>query len=122
VAKLLVYLDEDLHEDLKELAHQKKTSMAALVRHALDKTFEDDLDEISSRRALEEMMAHPEQMMTLDEYLERRGIVLSDSGLAESESGSPKVAEQRARYGDPQDTRAVRRSKAKADDKTARRA
>ena len=42
MAKLLVYLDEDFHEDLKELAHRKKTTMAALVRYALDYTFEDD--------------------------------------------------------------------------------
>ena len=38
--KLMVYLDEDTHENLKTLAFQEKTTMAALVRYALDKTFE----------------------------------------------------------------------------------
>ena len=55
--KLSVYMHADMHEDLKALAFQKKTTMAALVRYALDKTFEDDLDDISSRRALEEAAA-----------------------------------------------------------------
>jgi predicted DNA-binding ribbon-helix-helix protein len=122
MAKLLVYLDEDFHEDLKELAHRKKTSMAALVRYALDKTFEDDLDEISSRRALEEMLAHPEDTMTLDEYLERRGIALSDTNLAEGEPRPPKVAEERARYGQSQNSGARTGAKAKTDDQASRRA
>jgi hypothetical protein len=100
MAKLLVYMDEDFHEDLRELAHQKKTSMAALVRYALDKTFEDDLDEISSRRALEEMLAHPEATLTLDEYLERRGIVLPNQDLSAGKSRPRKIAEQRAPYGE----------------------
>ena len=37
--KLLVYLDEDFHSDLKELARRKNTSMGALVRYAVDLTF-----------------------------------------------------------------------------------
>jgi len=122
VTKLLVYLDEDFHEDLKELAHQKKTSMAALVRYALDKTFEDDLDEISSRRALEEMLAHPEGTMTLDEYLERRGIVLPGPDLAAGKSRPRKIAEERDHYGDPKNSRAGRRTQAKTDNQTSRRA
>ena len=70
--KLMVYLDEDTHEDLKTLAFQAKTTMAALVRYALDKTFEDELDDISSRRALEEAAAHPEETMTWEEYKAER--------------------------------------------------
>ncbi len=46
--KLMVYLDEEMHEDLRLLAFRKRTTMAALVRYALDKTFEDDLDIIAS--------------------------------------------------------------------------
>ena len=70
--KLMVYLDEDKHEDLKTLAFQEKTTMAALVRYALDKTFEDELDDISSRRALEEAAAHPEETITWEEYKAER--------------------------------------------------
>jgi predicted DNA-binding ribbon-helix-helix protein len=120
VTKLLVYLDEDFHEDLKELAHQKKTSMAALVRYALDKTFEDDLDEISSRRALEEMLAHPEDTMTLDEYLERRGIALPGPDLAAGKSRPRKIADQRASYGESENPRPGRGAQAKTNDQTPR--
>ena len=78
MAKLLVYLDDDWHEDLKELAHRKKTTMAALVRHAIDKTFEDELDAISAERGWEEYLADPSAATSLDDYLKERGIVLPD--------------------------------------------
>ena len=70
--KLMVYMDKDLHEDLKELAHRKKTTMAALVRYALDKTFEDELDDISSLRALEEAARDPSSTMSWEEYKAQR--------------------------------------------------
>jgi hypothetical protein len=82
--KLLVYLDEDFHEDLRELAHRKKTSMASLVRYALDFTFEDDLDTISSERSLEEYLRDPSSAITLDDYLKERGIVLPGRHYAPS--------------------------------------
>jgi hypothetical protein len=74
--KLMVYLDEDFHESLKELAHRKKTTMAALVRYAVDLTFEDDLDVISGELALEEALRDPSSTISLDEYIKRRGLEL----------------------------------------------
>ena len=71
--KLMIYLNEDVHEDLRQLAFRKRTSMAALVRYAVDKTFEDELDVIAGERALEEAARDPSSTMTLDEYLEKRG-------------------------------------------------
>ena len=35
--KLMIYLDEEMHEELRLLAFRKRTTMAALVRHALDR-------------------------------------------------------------------------------------
>ncbi len=70
--KLLVYLDADMHEDLKILALRKKTTMAALVRHALDATFEDDLDAIAGERALEEAVRDPGSTMSWEEYKNSR--------------------------------------------------
>ena len=66
--KLMVYLDEDMHEDLRELAFRKKTTMAALVRYALDKTFEDELDVIAAERALDEAARDPSSTMSWEEY------------------------------------------------------
>ncbi len=98
--KLMVYLDEDVHEDLRGLAFEKKTTMAALIRYALDKTFEDELDDISSRRALEEAAAHPEDVITLEEYLEQRGLAVPSRRYAARQARSVKVGDRRARYGE----------------------
>jgi predicted DNA-binding protein len=70
--KVTAYLDNELHEDLKALAFRKRTTMAALVRYALDRTFEDELDVIAGERALEEAARDPSSGMTLEEYLEKR--------------------------------------------------
>lgn len=96
--RLVVTIDPDFQEDLRELARSKKTSVAALVRYALDKTFEDELDEISSRRAYEDMLKHPEESMSLDDYLEKRGIALSGRDLKESPERPGKIAEGRGHY------------------------
>lgn len=66
--KLMVYLDDDFHDDLKTLAFRRKTTMAALVRYALDKTFEDELDVIGAERALEEAARDPSSTMSWEEY------------------------------------------------------
>ncbi len=66
--KLMVYLDDDFHGDLKTLAFRKKTTMAALIRYALDKTFEDELDAIAGERALEEAARDPSSTMSWEEY------------------------------------------------------
>jgi hypothetical protein len=97
--KLMIYLDEDMHEDLRELAFRKKTAMAALVRYALDKTFEDDLDSIAADRALEEAARHPEDTMTLEEYLEQRGLAVPSPAYAPRAARPRKVAERRRPYG-----------------------
>jgi len=70
--KLTAYLDDGFHEDLKILAFRKRTTMAALARFAMDRTFEDELDVIAGERALEEAARDPSSMMTLEEYKARR--------------------------------------------------
>ena len=97
--KLMVYLDEDMHEDLRALAFRKKTTMAALVRYALDKTFEDELDDVSSARALEEAARDPEEMVTLEEYLEQRGLAVPSRPYAPRSTRSRQAAERRRPYG-----------------------
>jgi hypothetical protein len=76
--KLMVYLDEDFHEDLKELAHRKKTTMAALVRYALDYTFEDELDVIGAEHGWQEYLKDPSSAISLDDYLKERGLVIPE--------------------------------------------
>ena len=97
--KLMVYLDGDTHEDLKTLAFRAKTTMAALVRYALDKTFEDELDAIAAERALEEGARHPEEIVTLEQYMEQRGLAVPSRVDAAREPRSRKVAQPRRSYG-----------------------
>ena len=96
--KLMVYLDEDMHEDLRVLAFRKKTTMAALVRYALDKTFEDNLDLIASERALEEAARDPSSTMSLEEYLEQRGLAVPSRAYIPRPPRPRKVAERRGAY------------------------
>lgn len=90
--KLLVYMDEDRHEDLKMLAQRHKTSMADLVRSAIEETFEDDLDAMRGERAFAEHLADPSGAISLDDYLKERGVVLpgraDKNGKAQSEASA----------------------------------
>jgi hypothetical protein len=95
--KLLVYLDEDFHEDLKELAHRKKTSMSALVRYAVDKTFEDDLDVIGAERSFQEYLADPSSAMSLDEFLEKHGIALPGTDTSTSRPADGEASSEAKR-------------------------
>ncbi len=90
--KLMIYLDDDLHEDLKALAFRKRTTMAALVRYALDKTFEDELDVIAGERALEEAARDPSSTMSLEEYLEKRGLAVPGRANAKGPARARRAA------------------------------
>ncbi len=70
--KLMVYLDDDCHEDLRALAFKKRTTMAALVRKAIEKTYDEDLDVLEAERELERFTQDPSTAISLEEYLEKR--------------------------------------------------
>lgn len=70
--KLLVYLPEELHQDLKEIAHRRKSTMAELVRRAIEKTYLDELDVLLMERELDAHAKDPASSLTLEEYLARR--------------------------------------------------
>ena len=78
VKRLLVNLDDDVYEALRQLAFDKKAPMAKLVRFAIDKTFEDELDSILAMRGLEDHLNDPSGTMTIQEYMESRGIPSRD--------------------------------------------
>ena len=67
-----MYMDEDRHEDLKMLAQRHKTSMADLVRSAIEETFEDDLDAMRAERLLEEASRDPSGTMSWEEFKAQR--------------------------------------------------
>lgn len=70
--KLLIYVDEDRHEDLKMLAHRHNTSMAGLIRFAIEEAFEDDLDAMRGERRLYEAAHDPDGTLSWEEFKAQR--------------------------------------------------
>jgi predicted DNA-binding protein len=95
--KLMIYLDEEMHEDLRLLAFRKRTTMAALIRHAVEETFEGEFDGIAAERALAEYTADPAAAMTLEEYVQRRGIAIQGRREPARSARLGRVAEERRR-------------------------
>ena len=95
MAKLLVYMDDERHQDLKELAHRHKTTMADLVRYAIDKTFEDQLDVISGERSLEEYLGDPSSAVSLDDLLREMDVALPNRRNKKGAESNPSDAEKR---------------------------
>ncbi|MBI2886544.1 MAG: hypothetical protein HYY02_04990 [Chloroflexi bacterium] len=73
--KLLVYLPDGLHQDLKELAHRKKTAMAELVRQAIEVAYQDELDGLLVEHEVDAHGSAPESSVSLTEYLARHGVL-----------------------------------------------
>ena len=94
--KLMIYLDEEMHEELRVLAFRKRTTMAALVRHALEETYEDELDAVAAEQALNEYAANPEASATLEEYMQRRGIAPPNRSDSASGTRLRRVADERS--------------------------
>lgn len=99
MAKLLVYLDDERHADLKELAHRHKTTMADLVRYAIEKTYEDQLDVVAGERSLEEYLNDPSSAISLDDLMKEMGVAIPDRGHKKGSSSSKTTSS--ARLGAP---------------------
>lgn len=74
--RLLVSMDEDRYEDLRRFAFEKKVPMAELVRHAIEKTFEDQLDAVAGQRGMEHYLSHPEDYVPFEQILKELDIEL----------------------------------------------
>ena len=72
--RLLVSLDDEMYEALRRLAFAKNTQMAKLVRFAIDKTFEDDLDSTIGDMRLKEHLLDPSGTVTIQQLMEEFGI------------------------------------------------
>ncbi len=90
--RLLVSLDEERYEDLRRLAFEKKASMADLVRYAIEKVFEEQLDGVAVQRGMEEYLKDPSSAVTLDELFEEFGIELPGRGPAKGKEKLRKAA------------------------------
>ena len=71
--KTMIYLPEETHEGLKELAFETRTSIAELVRRAIDIVYGEDIEDIRDmENELAKYRADPGSAVELEEYLRQR--------------------------------------------------
>jgi predicted transcriptional regulator len=70
--RLIVTMPDELHEELRELAHRKRTTMARLMRVAVETVYEDELDAIAGEIGLEDYLNDREGALTIEEYIAKR--------------------------------------------------
>jgi len=68
--KMMVYLPDEMHEGLRQLAFEHRTSIAELIRRALDAAYGEILEDIRDAEAeLALYRADPSSSMSLDDFL-----------------------------------------------------
>jgi hypothetical protein len=72
--RVQVLLDEDVHEERRRLAARKNSTMSALVRYAVDLSFEDELDAIAGEMGLEEHLRDPSSSISWEQYKLEQGL------------------------------------------------
>jgi predicted DNA-binding protein len=71
--KTMIYLPEETHEGLRRLAFEEKTSIAELIRRAVEQAYSEDLEDIRDmEEALAHYRAHSETAISFEEYRRRR--------------------------------------------------
>ena len=74
--RLIVTFDDETYEALRRLAFERKTQMAKLVRSAVGRTFEDDLDGMIGDMRLKEHLQDPSGSVTIEDMMKELGIEL----------------------------------------------
>ena len=73
MTRTMVYLENDLHRRLKHLAIERQTSLAALIREAVDRLYREDVEDLRiGRQRLADYLEHPEQSIPYASYRTRR--------------------------------------------------
>ena len=71
--KTMVYLPEETHEGLRKLAFEANTSMAELIRRAVQTAYGEDIEDIRDmEKELARYHAQPGSAVELEEYLRQR--------------------------------------------------
>jgi hypothetical protein len=69
----MIYLPEQTHEGLRKLAFEANTSIAELIRQAIDTVYSEDIEDIQDmEEELTKYRAHPESATELEKYLQQR--------------------------------------------------
>ena len=71
--KTMVYLPEDLHEGLRQLAFEHRTSMAELIRRAVQAAYGETIEDIRDAEAeLAGYLKDPSTAVSLEDFLAER--------------------------------------------------
>ncbi len=73
--RTMIYLPDQTHQGLRKLAFEANTSVADLIRKAVEAVYGEDIEDI---RVMEEELAnyqaHPESAVSLDELRRRKKV------------------------------------------------
>ena len=73
--RTMIYLPEEIHQGLRKLAFEHNTSVAELVRRAVEAAYGEDIEDV---RIMEEEIAkyrsNPELAISLDELKRRKRV------------------------------------------------
>jgi len=70
VKKTMVYISDEAHRGLKKLAFEKDTSVAELIRRAVDIVYGEDIEDMADMEyELARYRSQPGSAMELEEYL-----------------------------------------------------
>jgi len=71
--KTMIYLSEETHEGLRRLAFEEKTSIAELIRRAIEQAYREDLEDVRDmENELAYYRAHPKTVVSYEEYRRKR--------------------------------------------------
>ncbi len=68
--RTMIYLQEQTHQGLRKLAFEANTSIAELIRQAIDIVYGEDIEDIQDmEQELAKYRAHPQSAIDLEKYL-----------------------------------------------------
>lgn len=71
--RTMIYLSEQTHQGLRKLAFETNTSIAELVRRAINMVYGEDIADIEDmEEELSKYRTNPESAVELEEYLRQR--------------------------------------------------
>ncbi len=76
--RTMIYLPEQTHQGLRKLAFEAHTSIAELIRQAIEIVYGEDVADVQDmEEALAEYRANPESAIDLERYLHQRKVRVS---------------------------------------------
>ncbi len=73
--RTMIYIPEQTHQGLRKLAFEANTSIAELIRQAINMVYGEDIADIQDmEEELAKYRAHPESAIELDRYLRHRKV------------------------------------------------